>query len=289
MNEVVWIGSTVCLFDMSNNEDVILTISDTYDSEKGIISDESPIAKAIMGKKAGDTVFVTVPYGEQVKYKIVNVDSSKVIKTETISKVIVKSNTNHDVREIISRREIKQLVHFTQMDNLDSIKKYGVLPKSELKKRGLVFKENDTKRYDGREDCISLSVSQINKCLLGTFARNYNTKEWTIIYIKPEVLYRTDSIAYYCFTNAANYQINRFLRNDHTATCLTTGNAFEGMFKPNITVKTLTEERSYNRYGKSPFVTTDLQAEIMYKGIINREEILCIQQKTVDINQSIEI
>jgi len=315
MSKVVEIGSTVKLLDLSNDSTEILTIGKTYydendipsdnwwdppskvrvykgsdsNPEQGIISDETPIARAILGKEDGDTVLVNLPYGEKVKYKIINVDSSKVNKTENNRKVTVRNNTDYDIREIISRREIKQLVHFTHLDNLDSIKKYGILPKSVLKERGLVFKENDRKRKDRREDCISLSVSQINQSLLDTFARDFNIKEWAIVYIKPEVLYRIDALAYYCFTNAANYQINRLLRNDKTAKCLTTGNAFEGMFKPNIIVKTFAEERSFNRHGKSPFITTDLQAEIMYRGIINREEILYIHKKSVDINQSIEI
>ena len=44
------------------------------DSLKGLISGESPLGKALLGHKAGDAVYVTIPSGEQIEYQIIKVE-----------------------------------------------------------------------------------------------------------------------------------------------------------------------------------------------------------------------
>ncbi len=41
--------------------------------EEGLISNESPIGRALMGKKVGDTAIVSAPAGE-IKYKIISIN-----------------------------------------------------------------------------------------------------------------------------------------------------------------------------------------------------------------------
>lgn len=73
---VVNVGCEVVVKDMEFGDDMTFQISGSYDSDptKGIISNESPIGKALIGKKKGDLVEVVVPATKMVsKYKIVNI------------------------------------------------------------------------------------------------------------------------------------------------------------------------------------------------------------------------
>jgi transcription elongation factor GreA len=60
-------GSTVKVFDNHKNEKLAykLVTSEESDVNKGLISTTSPIGKALMGKKVGDTATVVTPNGNR--------------------------------------------------------------------------------------------------------------------------------------------------------------------------------------------------------------------------------
>lgn len=60
-------GSTVRVFDTQKNEklEYKLVTSEESDVSKGLISTTSPIGRALMGKKAGDTATVVTPTGNR--------------------------------------------------------------------------------------------------------------------------------------------------------------------------------------------------------------------------------
>lgn len=60
------IGCTVKVYDMDFDEEVEYTIigSTESDPSRGLISNESPVGSALLGKKAGETVSVKTPVGE---------------------------------------------------------------------------------------------------------------------------------------------------------------------------------------------------------------------------------
>lgn len=60
------IGCTVKAYDEDFDEEVNYTIigSTESDPSKGLISNESPVGSALLGKKVGDTVIVKTPVGE---------------------------------------------------------------------------------------------------------------------------------------------------------------------------------------------------------------------------------
>ena len=71
--KTVMIGSNVKILDIEFNEELEYRIVGTAeaDPEKGQISDESPVGKALIGHKKGDTVIAEVPSGDEVEFKII--------------------------------------------------------------------------------------------------------------------------------------------------------------------------------------------------------------------------
>ncbi len=73
---VVNVGCEVVVNDLDFNEKLTFQISGSYDSDptKGIISNESPIGKALLGKKKGDLVEVLIPATKATMHlKVLNI------------------------------------------------------------------------------------------------------------------------------------------------------------------------------------------------------------------------
>lgn len=66
-------GATVTLNDIEKDKTVIYQIvgTDESDTKNGKISFESPIAKSLIGKEAGDTIVVRAPKGN-IEYEIID-------------------------------------------------------------------------------------------------------------------------------------------------------------------------------------------------------------------------
>ena len=62
---IVSLGSTVTVYDVEEDEEIVYSLVGSNEANplEHKISDQSPIGKALMGSKAGDTVAVEVPYG----------------------------------------------------------------------------------------------------------------------------------------------------------------------------------------------------------------------------------
>ena len=73
--KTVNVGATVTLVQVESKKKVEYTIVGSAESNplKGKISNESPIGKAILGKKKGNKVQVQLPNGNVVEYKIQNI------------------------------------------------------------------------------------------------------------------------------------------------------------------------------------------------------------------------
>ena len=73
--KTVNVGATVTLVQVESKKKVEYTIVGSAESNplEGKISNESPIGKAILGKKKGNKVQVQLPKGNVVEYKIQNI------------------------------------------------------------------------------------------------------------------------------------------------------------------------------------------------------------------------
>lgn len=73
--DVVSLGSKVTLKEMKSGREIHVTLVSSVESKlkDGKISNESPVGKAVMGKKVNSIVTVDAPAGP-IKYKIIKVD-----------------------------------------------------------------------------------------------------------------------------------------------------------------------------------------------------------------------
>jgi len=70
----VGIGSKVKLQDLENGDELDWSIVGTFEADpaEDKISDESPVGKALMGAKVGDTITIRIPAG-RVEYKVLSI------------------------------------------------------------------------------------------------------------------------------------------------------------------------------------------------------------------------
>ena len=71
-NDIVSLGSSVTVYDVEEDEELVYTMvgSNEVNPIERKISDQSPIGKALMGKKAGSNVTVELPSGEVIHMEI---------------------------------------------------------------------------------------------------------------------------------------------------------------------------------------------------------------------------
>ncbi|NSL52777.1 DUF4433 domain-containing protein [Bacillus sp. P2(2020)] len=177
-------------------------------------------------------------------------------KRETL--LSIKREQTDKIMEIVTRRKIEYLVHFTRIDNLTSILENGLIPVSMQQKMKIPSVHNDEQRFDSKLDCTSCSISFPNYKLFYTFREyKFPGSSWVVIVLDKDVLFSPLNITYFCQTNAAGV----FPRIS-SAKELCTATAFENMFCNSLTTK---ENKVIQRASLqiNDCITTDPQAEIL--------------------------
>jgi hypothetical protein len=195
------------------------------------------------------------------------------------------------IREIVERREIPQLVHFTNTNNLHSIIKHGLVPRSLWVKHGIVGSINDERRHEGHH-VVNLTVTTPNWYLFNKFRNEYPHNDWVLLIISPQVLYDIDYPEIHAFTynpsisGSEEQQKSRYswmaLNRPPLVTFYQTNaanfngtrgsdaRAFELMFAEEVDISTSSREKPPIRRqkDKEPCLTTDVQAEIAIADIV---------------------
>ncbi|MBQ7873595.1 MAG: transcription elongation factor GreA [Oscillospiraceae bacterium] len=75
VTDTVSLGSSVKLYDEEFEEELEYTIvgSTEADIDLGKISDESPVGKALLGKKVGEVAEAVLPSGDIAKFKVLSI------------------------------------------------------------------------------------------------------------------------------------------------------------------------------------------------------------------------
>lgn len=73
--ELVNVGQTVRIADKATGDEKEFSITGArdIDPDRGIISNKSPIGKALMGKRVGETAEVILPSGDSLSYEILEI------------------------------------------------------------------------------------------------------------------------------------------------------------------------------------------------------------------------
>ena len=75
VKDVISLGSTVKVYDEEFEEELeyIIVGSTEADLDLGKISDESPVGKALIGKKVGEVAEAILPTGDTAKFKVISI------------------------------------------------------------------------------------------------------------------------------------------------------------------------------------------------------------------------
>lgn len=163
------------------------------------------------------------------------------------------------------RRGIKALYHFTPVGNLPSIAEKGLLSRARLPDHPTVL-VNDSNRFDGFLDYISLSISQPNVRLLHKFAYANPERGYAIIEIYRSVLWKRGNL--FTWTNAAAGPCLRVPSRD-----LQGSRAFCRLFANRCHTANGSVERTSDYLPKHP---TDSQAEVLVRESIGTRRIRCV-------------
>ena len=169
--------------------------------------------------------------------------------TEKIILSNKKEYVNSKILKIVREKKIKNLIHFTNIKNLESILQIGIYSRSDLWRSEIKPECNDIYRRDMRRDCSSFSVEYPNSYYLNSLKIKNPEKKFCIIVFDAERLLPNILDKYYVYCNAATTEASSFLSSE----TLTQPKFFENMFyDSNIS-----------------YLPSDEQAEILIKGNVS--------------------
>ena len=112
----------------------------------------------------------------------------------------------NEIAKIIADKKISHLVHFTPIQNVAGISRYGLIPREylncEVLKLALGPLFPDSKRLDGLPEFSCLSVSGTNYKMLYAKRQAEPAQRWAVIVYSAEIM--TKLWAEFCATNAAS-------------------------------------------------------------------------------------
>ena len=135
----------------------------------------------------------------QIKRILFNVAAKPGLDSETISKIILeylsKENTSSEYEQELNRfleeKKINHIIHFTHVDNIKNILKFGLIPRIYLKEKIIKLQLNpiysDSQRFDKREEVNCLSISFPNYKMF--FKKSKSDQDnWAIIIFDLNVI-----------------------------------------------------------------------------------------------------
>lgn len=111
-----------------------------------------------------------------------------------------------EIRKHVEKLGITSLYHFTRIENVPSIMEHGVLSLGEIGKRKIHAVTNDVRRFDGRVEGVSVSVSFPNYKMFAKYRYDLPEVKWTVLEIDPRVLWEKDCAFFK--HNAADGRVN---------------------------------------------------------------------------------
>ena len=128
-----------------------------------------------------------------------------------------------EIQQLVEKRGIRRLLHFTRVENLASIFEKGLVPQNDI---SVTRKLNNT--VDGNKDCVCLSISHPSKMFFPMRKDDPPDSNWCVIVLKPEVMWERT-----CRFTAIN-AVSNILKNQKDETFYG-ADALENMFDETVT------------------------------------------------------
>lgn len=106
------------------------------------------------------------------------------------------------MQSILRERNITDLYHFTQIDNLENILRYGLLPRDCLVENAIDSVFNDDYRLDGCRDAVCTSLEFPNYKMFYTLREEDHNIDWVVIKLDANII--CDLPCAFCWENAAS-------------------------------------------------------------------------------------
>ncbi|MGO2962939.1 MAG: DarT ssDNA thymidine ADP-ribosyltransferase family protein [Carnobacterium maltaromaticum] len=161
-----------------------------------------------------------------------------------------------EIKNILVKRNIEHLVHFTNVKNVESIMQNGIIPVKNHKEYNVTAFVNDKIRDDELMEMTSFSVEFPNYKMLSKLKLNYPEEEWVIFFLRSSII--LDKTSLFCYDNASNKEIKELSKTSRQEYEM-----FEKMFS-DIDGYPLRAKTRLKRY-----FTTSPQAEILIEGNID--------------------
>jgi hypothetical protein len=175
---------------------------------------------------------------------------------------VAVATTQLAIQSVVERREIKFLIHFTPVQNIPSILKYGILPRAVLQAQNISAMCPDGMRLDQCLDRISLSISFPNYRMLYSKSMAPNAPAFCICKISPRVLWERHCL--FSSRNAALSGQRHIAANEDW-----TASALEAMFvEPDLSIRGAKSRKDRLLPDSFP---TNPQAEVLVAGSIPEE------------------
>lgn len=167
------------------------------------------------------------------------------------------------MEEILNRRNIQSLFHFTRVENLSSIFVNGIVPRGKLIKNDIVATVNDENRFDRCTNANCTSVEFPNYKMFYRLRRDNPETEWVVLKLDASII--TDFKCAFCYSNAGSREIFNIPLMERMGE-----EAFENIFAE--------RRQYYNRETLEipDYYPTNPQAEVLVFGTIPIQYIKCV-------------
>ncbi|MGL6099114.1 MAG: DarT ssDNA thymidine ADP-ribosyltransferase family protein [Fusobacteriaceae bacterium] len=176
------------------------------------------------------------------------------VNLKVIKEMAFKEFHKNTIKKIIEERGIKELIHFTNVNNVKDILNNGICSLNYMNDKNIEYIQNDFARFDDEYNYISVSVSFPNYKMLYKKRKESDTS-YVILSLNPRILLEKDCL--FIPSNAANKKFRGKL-NDYSSF-----SHFYQLFNNSD----LNFPKNYPK---------DSQAEILVKDLIETKHIECI-------------
>lgn len=98
------------------------------------------------------------------------------------------------MQNFVATRSIRNIVHFTRLSNLASIIANGIVPRSTLVAKNLLFEYNDAYRHDGYLNASCFTIGWPNYKMFYPIRCSNPDVNWAVIECSPAILWEKPCI-----------------------------------------------------------------------------------------------